>query len=73
MAIAQLGILGSRYISAPYYSKDVQTFTVVMDSCNFWIALVSFVCAFINGGNVGILYLFIGLPFISMSMLMVLE
>ena len=40
-----------------------------MESCNFWIALVSFTCAFVDDANVGIFYLFLGLPFVSITML----
>jgi len=37
------------------------------------VALVSFICAFIDAGNVGIFYLFVGMPFIALSFIMVMN
>lgn len=68
-----LFVLGNRYLASPYYSRDIQTFTIIIDACLFWIALVSFLCAFIDDGDVGIFYLFVGMPFIAMSFILVIH
>ncbi|EAR83935.1 PAS domain S-box protein (macronuclear) [Tetrahymena thermophila SB210] len=73
MALYQLLVLGYRYISAPLYNRSVQQLSCIIDVCCFWISCASFICALIDAGSVGILYMIIGAPFISVTYLMIIN
>ncbi|KAL4466115.1 hypothetical protein ABPG74_004352 [Tetrahymena malaccensis] len=73
LGIYLICMVSNRFFSLPYYSKSIQNFTLIIDSSLLWIVWVSFVCAIVDSGSISILYIFTGIPFISISIIFLMK
>ncbi|KAL4485750.1 hypothetical protein ABPG72_012290 [Tetrahymena utriculariae] len=73
LGIYLICMVSNRFFCLPYYSKNIQNFTLIIDSSLLWIVWISFVCAIVDSGSISILYIFTGIPFISISIIFLMR
>lgn len=70
LAVFYLIFLIQRYRTPPFYNRSVYDFISVSDVCLTWVTIVAVIHAFLDFDgvdNIGLLYLFIGLPFVAFA------
>lgn len=75
LAVYYLIMLIQRYRTPPQYNLSIYYFTVVSEAILFWFAVVDCITAFLDFGsvdNIGLFYLVIGIPFVSLMYLQLL-
>jgi hypothetical protein len=63
-------MLIQRYRTPPNYNKGVYYFIIISEVILAWFTIVSVIHAFLDFGavdNIGLLYLVIGIPFVSLA------
>jgi hypothetical protein len=76
LAIYYLILLIQRYRTPPNYNKGVYYFVIISEVVLTWFTIVSVIHAFLDFGEVddiGLLYLVIGIPFVSLAYVHLLD